>query len=400
MMAHDMSFLQFFILNKCLPLSWVIFLNVLVLASPIATPVLAQNLNSNAQVNGETLLQIPFPVKAEPIRVVTRLLPPFVMRESDELTGFSIDLWRAIARKMGRQSTFVEAGSLLELLDTIRKEQADTAIAAISITSERERSFDFSQPMFESGLQIMIPLDASGNTSSLSGLMALMQSSSLTSILWLLLVLMIIPVPVIWLLECPKGRESLVHSRSRLGTFFKSLWWSSSMVAGQATEMPSSFMGRIFAVVWMFVSLVFISYFTASVTTALTVRQLQSTISGPKDLVGKTVATVKGSTGASYLKQQNVVAREFERIEEAYEALNQKTAAAIVYDAPILLYHASNSGRGKFQIVGPVLRPESYGILFPADSILRKQVNSALLSLKEEGEYNAIYRRWFTVEAP
>ena len=162
--------------------------------------------------------------------------------------------------------------------------------------------------------------------------------------------------------------------------------------------MPRTPMGRVLAVIWMLTGVVFVSYFTATVTANLTVKQLEQGIQGPRDLPGKKVETVTGSTGAAYLKRNAIRAAEFPRIEQAIEALETGQVQALVYDAPILLHHAAHEGRGKVQAVGTVFQPETYGILFPNDSALRKTVNPALLKLRESGEYQAIYRKWFAVE--
>ena len=55
----------------------------------------------------------------------------------------------------------------------------------------------------------------------------------------------------------------------------------------------------------MFTSVVFIAYFTASVTSSLTLQQLRGDINGPEDLPGKRVASVQGSTSVEYLKQHH-----------------------------------------------------------------------------------------------
>ena len=136
-------------------------------------------------------------------------------------------------------------------------------------------------------------------------------------------------------------------------------------------------------------------FFTANVTASLTVQQLQGDIKGPQDLPGKEVATTIGSTSAMYLKQQQIHPQEFDRIEQAYEALLKGRADAVVFDAPVLLYYAAREGRGKVEIVGPVFRKESYGIAFPDNSALRKPVDNALLRLKENGTYQALYEKWF-----
>src|SRR5882672_3525164 len=87
-----------------------------------------------------------------PLRVSTRLIPPFVVTEKDQLTGFSIELWRGIAAQTGIQSEFSVQTTLPDMLGEVKSGKADLGIAAVSITAKREEEYDFSQPIFESGL--------------------------------------------------------------------------------------------------------------------------------------------------------------------------------------------------------------------------------------------------------
>jgi len=47
-----------------------------------------------------------------------------------------------------------------DMLASVRAERVDGAIANISITADRERAMDFSQPIFGSGIQILLPKEA------------------------------------------------------------------------------------------------------------------------------------------------------------------------------------------------------------------------------------------------
>ena len=67
----------------------------------------------------------------------------------------------------------------------------------------------------------------------------------------------------------------------------------------------------------------------------------------------------------------------------------------MVFDAPVLLYHAAHEGAGKVEVVGPVFRKENYGIVFTPGSPWRKPVNAALLKLREDGSYDALVQKWF-----
>jgi ABC-type amino acid transport substrate-binding protein len=68
---------------------------------------------------------------------------------------------------------------------------------------------------------------------------------------------------------------------------------------------------------------------------------------------------------------------------------------AVVYDSPVLSYYAANEGQGRAEVVGPIFKPEKYGIALPSGSPLRKPINEALLGLYQDGTYQAIYDKWF-----
>ena len=90
------------------------------------------------------------------IVVATRILPPLVVGEPGKLSGFSIELWDAITQRLKLKTTFHPAPDVRALLEQIRAEKAEIGVAAISITSAREPEFEFSQPILNAGLQIMI----------------------------------------------------------------------------------------------------------------------------------------------------------------------------------------------------------------------------------------------------
>jgi polar amino acid transport system substrate-binding protein len=187
----------------------------------------------------------------------------------------------------------------------------------------------------------------------------------------------------------------MIENRSYFPGIFEACWWAASTLATQADQMPKSALGRVIGVLWMFTAVVFVAYFTATVTSSLTVQQLQGDIKGPEDLPGKQVATTTGSTSAAYLRQQNNEPLEFARIEQAYDALLKGQADAVVFDSPVLLFYAAHQGKGKVNLVGAVFRKESYGIIFPQNSPYRRPVDNALLRLKENGTYQKLYDKWF-----
>ncbi|MGG5175664.1 amino acid ABC transporter substrate-binding protein/permease [Pseudarthrobacter sp. J1763] len=81
---------------------------------------------------------------------------PFEFRDdSGELTGIDMDLIRSIAKSQGFE---VEVKSLgfSAALQALSSNQVDGVIAGMSITDERKKVYDFSDPYFESGVQMAV----------------------------------------------------------------------------------------------------------------------------------------------------------------------------------------------------------------------------------------------------
>jgi polar amino acid transport system substrate-binding protein len=148
--------------------------------------------------SGNALAQASAPGNGQVLSVSTRAVPPFVIEQDGKLQGFSIDLWQALATEMGRRSTFTKIDTLRDLLDSVEQKKVDLAIAAISITAAREEKFDFSQPMFDSGLQIMVRSDGHDGGFSFTSLKNLLTSGPMPALLIILGLLILIPAHIVW----------------------------------------------------------------------------------------------------------------------------------------------------------------------------------------------------------
>jgi polar amino acid transport system substrate-binding protein len=328
------------------------------------------------------------------VRVATRVLPPFVTDSGGKLGGFSIELWNRIGERLNLRTEYLPKPGVRELLTAVKDGEAGVGIAAISITSERIAEFDFSQPMFDSGLEILVRAQSGGGT-AFPSFFSVVFAPALLQLLGIALLLILIPAHIIWFAE-RRCKDGIIEHEKYFPGILKALWWSAGTLGAQADEMPRSTLGRIIALIWMFGSITFVAYFTAAVTTALTVQQLQGNIRGPEDLPGKKVATTAASTSARYLREQHAQVLEFEKIDDAYDTLLQKKADAVVFDAPVLLHYAARDGKGRVQVVGATFRKENYGIALPQGSALRKRIDSALLGLREDGTYQELYDKWFS----
>ena len=116
----------------------------------------------------------------------------------------------------------------------------------------------------------------------------------------------------------------------------------------------------------------------------------------------KNVVAVKSGTGSVDYAKANIKTkdlRQFPNIDNAYMELGTGRADAVLHDTPNILYFIKTAGNGKFKSVGESLEAQQYGIAFPKGSDdLRTKVNGALKTLKENGTYNEIYKKWFGTE--
>ncbi|MDA8747652.1 transporter substrate-binding domain-containing protein [Litoreibacter sp.] len=324
-----------------------------------------------------------------PIDIITINRAPFSMIENGRDTGFSIELWNMVAADLGRVSKITHASNFAEMLEKVQSGAADGAIANISITAEREGAMDFTQPIFDSGLQIMLPYE---NVSA--SIFGALFTRDIGFAILVAIGLLFGGGMLMWVFE--RNRQPYFDRPAR-DAAFPAFWWALNLVVNGGFEerMPQSRPGRAFAVILVVSSLFIVSVFVAKITAAMTVEALQSSVSSINDLEGRRVGTLQGSTAARYLDQREVNYITYSDVESAFAAFEANTLDAIFFDGPILSYYAKTRGTGKARIVPRVFKPENYGMALPTGSALREPINQALLTIREDGRYDRLRAKWF-----
>ena len=330
------------------------------------------------------------PALAQDLTIATVTRPPFSLVENDRETGFSLDLWAALAQELDRDYSVNRVSQFGDMLALVENGTVDAAIANISITASREAVMDFSQPIFESGLQIMVPANGAGP----SPIWAALFSRDLILAVIAAFALLFGGGMLMWRFE--RNRQPYFDHDAK-GAMFPAFWWALNLVVNGGFEerMPRSPLGRLFGVFMVISSLFLVSLFVAKITAVITVDAIQSTVRDVNDLYGKQVATVRGSTAANYLDGRDMRYVSYDGLDEMLTAFESNDVDAVVFDAPILAYYTNTRGAGVGQTVGPVFLRENYGIALPSGSALAEPINQSLLQLREDGTYQQLYRKWF-----
>uniref|UniRef100_A0ACD5TBJ7 Uncharacterized protein n=1 Tax=Avena sativa TaxID=4498 RepID=A0ACD5TBJ7_AVESA len=280
-----------------------------------------------------------------------------------------------------------------KIVQMIESNEFDGAIGDIAITMNRTVIADFTQPFIETGLVILSPVKKHITTS-----WAFLQPFTLE--MWCITgVFFLVVGVVVWVLEHRINDEFRGSPRQQMITIF---WFSFSTLFFAHRENTMSTLGRGVLLIWLFVVLIIQSSYTASLTSILTVQQLDTSIRGIDDLKNSDdpVGFQVGSFAQEYMVKELNISRSRLRPlgspQEYAEALKlgpkKGGVMAIVDERPYVELFLSSYC--KIAVAGSDFTSRGWGFAFPRDSPLQVDLSTAILSLSENGELQRIHDKW------
>ncbi len=326
-----------------------------------------------------------------PLRVGLSPIAPFVYVPKDAgPKGFEIDVIRDVATTMDRPIEFVPFRTVAETLRAVQAGDVDVGIGGISVTREREVGLDFTWPLTEDGLGILTRKNAGpGVLQTISGVM----NRARLSVLFGFVLLIVVAGHLVWWAE--RGSPSF-HDAYKTGVF-EGMYWAivTASTVGYGDKAPLTWPGRVVAALVIVVSLPMFAIFTAELASAITLQSVeQSNIESPKDLAGRKVAAVRGTTGAAWANTLGAELIQRDDLDEVVKAVADGAADAAVYDAPALKLMAQES-KGALTLASGIYDVRDVAFVVNNGSPLREQFNRQLLSLREEGVLAQLRLTWF-----
>lgn len=116
-----------------------------------------------------------------------------------------------------------------------------------------------------------------------------------------------------------------------------------------------------------------------------------------KDLEGKKLCAQIGTTGAIEAKKiKNAKVKEYNGLPEAFMDLSTGGCNAVIGDKPVVDEYLKVKGSGNLKVFPQMLNSEYLGFAVnKKNTQLLKQINEGLKKVKESGEYDKIYAKWF-----
>ncbi|KAK1263793.1 Glutamate receptor 2.7 [Acorus gramineus] len=314
--------------------------------------------------------------------------------------GFSVQVFEAVMKALDYsvpyEYIFLEEQRMWTYDDLIRQvylKNYDALVGDFTILANRTAYIDFTDPYTEPGISMLVAVTEQHQKGALTFLKPLTSGMWLTS-----LAFFVYTGFVVWVLENRINHEFGGTPSHQIGTMF---YFSFSTLVFAHREALMSNLSKIVVIVWVFVVLVLTTSYTASLSSMLTIQQLQPTVSDVTQLVKNRdyVGYQSGSYVVRLLKQMNFDESRlisFDSDEGYAEAIsNGKITAMVDENAYLKVFLHQYCSDKYYSMIGPIANSEGFGFVFSKGSPLVADVSQAIKKLKEEGKLEQIQSQFF-----
>ncbi|GAA4323216.1 transporter substrate-binding domain-containing protein [Pontixanthobacter gangjinensis] len=315
--------------------------------------------------------------------------PPFVEKRPQGYAGLSISSWKMVNEQLQLPYEFKEYENLGKLLQAIENAEVDFSVNPITVTDNRMKRMDFSQPYFISHTSV-----AKKKESRFLKHIKNLFSWDFFSVIGLLLFVIFIFGFLVWLFERKKNKEEFGGD---LRGIMQGFWWSAVTMTtvGYGDKSPRTTGGRIIGLIWMFMAVIIISSFTAGIASSLTVESINEEITSIEDLERFDVTTVKSSSSEELLELYNIENELVSTGAEGLQAVFEEKTKLFVYDEPILKFEIERMDiSGDVEILGQSLKKDYYSYAFPKGSELLKTINPILIRTLKSMEWATLVKEY------
>uniref|UniRef100_H2ZDS0 Glutamate receptor n=1 Tax=Ciona savignyi TaxID=51511 RepID=H2ZDS0_CIOSA len=341
----------------------------------------------------------------------------FVQRDSDGhmvFSGFSIDLLHMLSERIGFRYEVYEVadrkygafkdGKWNGLVGDVVSKKADFAIAAMTITPQREKVVDFTKRYMDYAVGILMK-----KPKAVTNLFAFLNPFDNTVWYAIMAGLFIVSI-LLYVLNRVSAKQMPgppYHDMSLHGTF----WFVYSSLVQQGTDMNLvTISSQIVTGVWWFFILIIISSYTANLAAHLTVTRMENHITSFRDLskqndfvYGTALDTsifdflrTKGGFFKVFfllLKQDTNVT--FSDPKEGIQRVKEENYA-FLWDVAVIEYLILTDSQCSFSTVPDSIYDKGYGIAVEQGNPIREVMSMAILQLQDSGEITRLKQRWWT----
>ena len=334
----------------------------------------------------------PAPVSATTpriLQVATTTRRPYSWQESDGTwTGPAIQLWDKIAKEAGLQFKLkgytTQEISSLELKSNNKDESIDVFASGVEINAAQNNFCNFSQPFDAGGYSIVTHTQAVTLPRTI-----IKRVMTFEVLIWLIFMLIatVISGSIICLVEKKNNPDDFANKDSLVN----GLWWAISTLStvGYGDFVPKTRGGKLVGGIWIFISIMLVAIFTATIVASLTVGQLTPYFKSIKTMKSNLVGIIDRPNSRYVATKLGVLPRIYATPDGAFSALENNEIEGFLH--PTNELHALLSVRGDSQLL--VLPTEvtsgfvGFGLNKNLDIETERKINSALIKIIESREW-------------
>jgi polar amino acid transport system substrate-binding protein len=333
-----------------------------------------------------------YPQKADSSKVLKVGIvhnPPFVICENSKISGISIDLWREISDSLQIKYEYKEY-KYFDLVNALEKSELDISIAPLVVTSKLLKRLYFSQPFYITSLAVALPIRF--KQSMIHFLLDFFSKDFQIMLIVILLITAFFSF-LVWIVERKSRTKTF---RKGINGFGESLWWAivTLTTVGYGDITPKTKFGRLISGLWMFISIIIVSIFTATVASHLTVNKLQTEIKDISDISDLHIGSINGTGSSNFLLNRGINFINYPSVLDGLKAVDKKEINAFVFDQAILEYYIiKNKLNEKIEILRSGSNKEYFSFSSANPKLMRK-VNPVLIKVVNSLEWNNILNKY------
>ncbi|XP_067873279.1 glutamate receptor U1-like [Heterodontus francisci] len=351
--------------------------------------------------------------------VTTIMQKPFIMaKPTGGLEGFCIDLLQLFAEKFkfryeiklvkdGLYGRKLENGRWNGMLGELMSEEADVAIAPLTITWERRNEFSFTRPFMSVGISILMRKDSNSQG---AGLFQFLSPFSTETWLGLFTAYMLTCFCLFLAARLSPNEWSEPEVENSRFSLLDSFWFGVGALTLQGVEPhPRALSTRIIGTVWWLFVIVFLVVYMTSFAASMNSEAQRPAIKSFDDLAKQSeidYGTVYGGSTFAFFKNSKIPT-----YSKIYETMNSQSDSVLVHTMEegvqrVLSYNYALIGESSMidlaiaehcnlMRVSDFAAVRGYGIATRLGDPLRDNLTLAILELEESGNLQQLKVKWW-----
>lgn len=332
---------------------------------------------------------------AAPLKIGVHEKPPFAIKNGDGTwRGLAIDVWQAVARSAGLSYELIEV-PYEEIRQRVADGTLDAAVGEINVSAQDEKVIDFTQPYLISTLGVAVK-ERKWREFWKEAIEDFFNWTVGQFVAGIFLTMLLVSL-TIWIVE---RRHHSGHFKGGIDGIGSALWFSAVTMTtvGYGDKTPATPLGRIIAICWMFIGVLMVSAFTATVASSMAAARINNSLARISDLRHIACGVLKGSNAERIAMRFGVNTVPLESLEEALRKLGHGELQAVLSDKITLRYLQREMAREnppvRFEIPEFTIRSSFLAIPVRKNHPDFNKINESLLDLTSSEEWDGLVARW------